>query len=131
VWIKVGVVGISREKAIALIPNMKEMWISYAQRVGISSDGYPHSRKMWKTYPHSLCITYPCYKVNEKHVDSVDKLSPGTVDNSGWVKWIMETLGVLHNFAELSTFFGNLSTYFTFLHTKRRIKSCNCSDLSL
>jgi len=41
-WIKTAIMGISREKSVVLIPAIKEMWISYAHRVGITIAGYPH-----------------------------------------------------------------------------------------
>jgi hypothetical protein len=61
----------------------------------------------------------------------VDILSTDFVDKSEWIKRVGETLGVLHNFTELSTFFDRLSTSFAFFHAKSRIKSLNCSGLSL
>ena len=64
-------------------------------------------------------------------MDSVDILSTDFVDISEWIKRVGETLGVLHNFTELSTFFDRLSTSFAFFHAKSGIKSLNCSGLSL
>jgi len=64
-------------------------------------------------------------------LDSVDILSTDFVDKSEWIKRVGETLGVLHNFTELSTFFDRLSTLFTFFNANAVLNLFMLSSLFL
>jgi hypothetical protein len=55
--------------------------------------------------------------------ETVDKLSTGIVYKCEKEKRARETRGLLHNMAELSTFSGNLSTFYFLLLKKVMVKS--------